>query len=339
MDVMKKIILLIISVVSLSSYAAEVASKSKALSNPLYSPDIIKAHMPGKIADKKYFIPQITAITEDMKKKGIVHQGIPKKTSGILRIATYNVHGWRSPLKKFSDTIGTDFEAIYTTIKAIDADVLLLQEVVFRPKQTSEVFSKLGYPYHSFCYGNPGGGDFGNMIVSKVPFAKDPIKHNFVSKSKPHHRCYVKVEFDLKKYGARNLVIYDTHLEVKSGKQRFAEVKQLVSLIHTHDKGKNVLIGADWNAPRGKPSLTHLEKNGFTDCFHLAKLPEPKFTHWTSQNLDRLYLWNWYLPIAGCYVYYSAASDHLPVIMDIALDKKAAPATSSAHKQEKKKKP
>lgn len=339
MDVMKKIILLMISIISILSYAAEVASKSKALNNPVYSPDIITAHMSGKKADKKYFVPQITAITEDMKKKGIEHQGIPKKSSGILRVATYNVHGWRSPVKKFSDPIGADFEAIYNTIKAIDADVLLLQEVVFRPKQTAEVFSKLGYPYHSFGYANPGGGDFGNMIVSKVPFATAPIKHNFVSKVKYHHRCYVKVEFDLKKYGSRNLVIYDTHLEVTSDKQRLSEVKQLVSLVHSHDKGKNVLIGADWNSSRGKPSLIHLEKNGFADCFHLAKLPEPKFTHWTSQNLDRLYLRNWHLPIAGCYLYYSAASDHLPVIMDIALDKKATvPSAGQTHKQEENKK-
>lgn len=334
---MKKIFFLIISLISLSSYAAEVAPKSKALGNPLYSADLIEAHKKGKIANKHYFVPQISAITEDMKKKGIKHQGVPKKTPGILRIATYNVHGWRSPLKKFSDPIGTDFDAIYNTIKEINADVLLLQEVVFRPKQTPGIFSKLGYPYHSFCYGNPAGGDFGNMIISKVPFAVDPIKHNFVSKSGPHKRCYVKAEFDLKKYGARNLVVYDTHLEVKSGKQRFAEVKQLASLVHAHDKGKNVVIGADWNAPRGKPSLTHLEKNGFTDCFRLAHLPEPKFTHWTTQNLDRLYLWNWHLSIAGCYVYYSAASDHLPVIMDIVLDKKVHQA-SPAHGREEKKK-
>jgi len=332
---MKKVIVLIISSISLPLCAAQVASKSKTLSNPLYSPDIITEHISGEKADKKYFIPQITAITEDMKKKGIEHQGIPQKSSGILRVATYNVHGWRSPLKKFSDPIGTDFDAICNTIKEINPDVVLLQEVVFRPKQTPEVFSKLGYPYHSFCHGNPKGGDFGNMIISKVPFAKAPISHNFGTKTKPHDRCYTKVELDLKDYGARNLVLYDTHLDVESGKQRFSEIEQLVSLVHSHDKGKNVLIGADWNTVRGRPALTYLEHHGFTDCFNADKLSEPKFTHWTSHNLDRLYLWNWHLPIAGCYVYYSAASDHLPVIMDIALDKEgAAPSGSAAPKKE-----
>ncbi len=92
------------------------------------------------------------------------------------------------------------------------------------------MLSQLGYVYQSFCYGNLEGGDFGNMIVSKVPFARDPIRHNFGSTSKPHNRCYIKVEFDLRKYGVRNLIIYGTHLDVGSRKKRLAEVQELVSL-------------------------------------------------------------------------------------------------------------
>lgn len=335
-SIMKRVFLYLMLLSVLLS--VEAACGAQALSNPLYAPDIITAHTSRKKVDKKHFVSQIAAITHDMNEKGIAHQAIPKKTKDVLRIATYNVHGWRSPLKKFSDPIGADFQAIYNTIQKVNADVLILQEVVFRSQQTADVLSQLGYVYQSFCYGNPEGGDFGNMIVSKVPFARDPIRHNFGSTSKPHNRCYIKVEFDLRKYGVRNLIIYGTHLDVGSRKKRLAEVQELASLVHEHDAGKNVLIGADWNAVKGESSLKYLAKHGFVDSFDFVYLPQPQFTHWSGQTIDRLYLWNWHLPIAGCYVYYSAASDHLPVIMDISVNKKALFASHVTGKHAKKKK-
>jgi len=68
--------------------------------------------------------------------------------------------------------------------------------------------------------------------------------------------------------------------------------------------------------------LEYLEKAGFEDCFSMAKLVGPKFTNWTGKVVDFIFLKKdtWNLPIKGCYVYYAAASDHLPIIMDIGLE-------------------
>lgn len=209
---------------------------------------------------------------------------------------------------------------MFNTIKDINPDVIILQEVIEK-KDTAEIFGKIGFTEHSFCSG-PEGKNFGNMILSKIKFAGQPKKHNFKTNKIKHSRCYIRVEFDLSKSGHRNLVVYGTHLEVenKGAKKghRFDEIKELVRLA-AREKGKNVVIGADFNTTRGKPALTYLESHGFKDCFTQAHLKEPRFTHWTGQVLDYLYLWNWYLPIDGCYLYYSAASDHMPVIMDIRL--------------------
>ena len=61
-----------------------------------------------------------------------------------------------------------------------------------------------------------------------------------------------------------------------------------------------------------------LENNEFQDCFTKSKQQCPKFTVWSGTAVDFMYLdKKWDLPIAGCHTYYSSASDHLPVIMDV----------------------
>jgi hypothetical protein len=49
---------------------------------------------------------------------------IPEKThKDIIRVATYNVHGWRGPEKRLNDSIGNSFAAIFEVIKNTNADL------------------------------------------------------------------------------------------------------------------------------------------------------------------------------------------------------------------------
>lgn len=67
------------------------------------------------------------------------------------------------------------------------------------------------------------------------------------------------------------------------------------------------------------PSAEHaaLVRKYFVDCFEKAGIPGPLWTVWTGTRVDRIYVHKtWNLPIAGCYVYYTTESDHLPVIID-----------------------
>ena len=64
--------------------------------------------------------------------------------------------------------------------------------------------------------------------------------------------------------------------------------------------------------------LDHLQTNGFIDCFALHSVENPTSTTWAGTRVDFILCNNrWSLPIDTCAVYYNAASDHLPVVMDI----------------------
>lgn len=65
-------------------------------------------------------------------------------------------------------------------------------------------------------------------------------------------------------------------------------------------------------------TMTLIEQAGFKDSFAKAGLQGPKFTVWTGKVVDFIWLDNkWLLPLTGSYVYYNAASDHCPVLVDI----------------------
>lgn len=114
---------------------------------------------------------------------------------------------------------------------------------------------------------------------------------------------------------------------------------------------ENVLIAADFNEPRAVDYRAFALEGGmrpwnliivenrartgvqdmptavarllaeahFQDCFTRAQYPRwPLFTVWSGTAVDFIYLaQTWRLPIIGCYMYYNAASDHLPIIMDV----------------------
>ncbi len=137
-----------------------------------------------------------------------------------------------------------------------------------------------------------------------------------------------------------------THFDVfdNSGKTRLEQAKELITAIQKN-KNPNILIAADFNSVRSKdyqysvggenvwdllkadnlvrndPTPTDLlefiEAKNFKDSFTFANLKSPKFTTWNGTTIDFIYLSkDWSLPV-NAYVFYSSASDHLPVIVDV----------------------
>lgn len=284
---------------------------------PAYSAHVhpLKNKKSQKKAKQIEFKKLINRICLQHTKKEIA---IPQKThKSIIRVATYNVHCWRGPEKGLSDRIGGSFSAIFDTIKQTQADILVLQEVELRSSQTYKVFASLGYKYSAFVGGPNAHSTFGNMILSKLPFAQSPIKKNF-SYGGSHKRAFVKVEIDLSTYGKKNLVIYGTHFDDQDRRLRILEAQELISNAQHYDHGKNVIIAADFNE-QGGAAIKLLASQGFINNFDLAGIGQPKFTHWSNTVIDGLYAQrkNWNLWIDGAYILYSGASDHVPVIMDI----------------------
>ncbi len=122
----------------------------------------------------------------------------------------------------------------------------------------------------------------------------------------------------------KNLYIYGTHLEVGKTKNkdhneiRYEQIKQIGDFVKRNFTNENVLIAGDFNATRNDKPITYLIDQNFKDCFTLSDQQHPQFTSWAGTEIDFIFLNStWHLPLTGCYVYYSAESDHLPIIMDI----------------------
>lgn len=290
----------------------------------------------------------IDSFIQDCARDEVHNAFIPEKTAAIARIATYNVHFWTDPFKK------TNYEEIIKTIKTINADILLLQEVeLFENKKIEEELRTMGYVYQPFMpMDQIGKNRFGNMILSKYPLMRPPFQHIYESsKDKEEKRNFINVIIQLP--DTNTLSIYGTHLNVRdeTGAIRLQEAAELMEFVKK-DTTKNILLAGDWNAVRPKDyqykvadtsvwkihtteflqragkqkglnkipteALQYIEKNGFKDCFTKAGINGPYYTVWTGTIVDFIFCCkSWNLPIDGCYIYFSAASDHLPVIMDV----------------------
>lgn len=278
-------------------------------------------------------------------KNGLIPVHVPNNET--VRIATYNVHFFYDALNKRS------FTEIIDTIQTINADVIVLQEVsIFQHAQIKDAFAKIGYTFseqESFCKSmDAWGKPFGNVILSKYPIVKNLEKHTYAYDKKCHgeKRCYLKANITLP--NDKKISMYGTHLDVydETETRRLAQINELIEQ-SSKDSNENIIIAADFNAVRKKDyayqingrcvwdmvnesshrrfgintpthALQAFENNQFKDSFSHAGCAAPKWTVWSGTAVDFMYLnKSWNLPVVGSWVYYSTASDHLPVIMDV----------------------
>ena len=261
---------------------------------------------------------------------------IPTKDNSIFRIMTYNVHFWNNP-----ESTAAPLQEMIDIIKTVNPDVVILQEVsptpgVGRagPLKGSLAMQKLdgiGFNFNNIatCNTLPPRYWFGNIIASKVSFntAREKIFKGQPD-SESERRCFVSAQVTMP--NKKELYLYGTHLEVRGRDSiRKKQIEEIKDLIVANQTNKNVLVAADFNAVRGTSPVKALQKAGFKDCFTYLGWQHPTYTSWTGKEIDFIFLSpKWNLPLAGCYVYYDAVSDHLPVIMDIKLDariKKSTP--------------
>ncbi len=288
-------------------------------------------------AKKALFIEQCKHLADENNK-------IPHHTLGdsTIRIATYNVHMWK-PLQ------GDYFSTAYEIIKQLHADIIILQEAQFSHTLTkTEIFrrfKKLGYTHMVFSYADK---NLANIVLTKNTVFIESWKtqrfaNNYYVSTRIHeNRSFAKVNYILP--NNKKITLYGTHLEVWDTSGRINE-QQAAELIKQSAQENNVIIAADYNAVRKKdyqyiiqrkllwnlvqaednartsPTITQsldlLEKSEFVDCFTKAGKNVPRFTAWSGTIVDFLMLKNWNLPITWCGVMYTAASDHLPIIMDV----------------------
>jgi len=270
----------------------------------------------------------------EMKAAADENKKIPLKDATVFRIMTYNVHFWMSPNRR-KDYLNE----MVAVIATINPDLVILQEVsphagypVNKPlfadasaRQDSPAIQgmkRIGFTHFSSCNTMTDGKSwFGNLIASKVPFMQK-------QEQKFHHkihcvqeRCYLGVR--LKTPDNKELVIYGTHLEVQEDDAfRQRQMKEVIDRDEKEHAEQNFIIAGDFNATRNSLVTKILKDKGFTEAFNSCKWEHPTLTNWTGKEIDFIFLSpGWKLPLAGCYVYYDATSDHLPLIMDIVLKK------------------
>lgn len=147
---------------------------------------------------------------------------------------------------------------------------------------------------------------------------------------------------------------YATHLDAfdDSEQVRFEQIKEL-ALVMQADESDHVILAGDLNSVRredyteeqwnlieqdnaqrlnsfskmklnsGKTPtrvMDYLKEHGFVDCFTKKNMQVPQFTTWSGTTIDFMMIKDKYedkpLLIDDCAVYYSSASDHIPVIAD-----------------------
>lgn len=280
---------------------------------------------------------------EDVKKYQYENDQIPAKNEMTCRVVTFNIRMWTNLSEQ------SNFENIRSVIKKLAPDIIILQEVNEWGK-TYNYFTQLGYSQcaASCITKNPC---FGPAIFAKnceVNYQTGRVfKHQWNS---ARELSYVRLDIEIK---GKHVSIYGTHLEVEqfATQESVEEVrkKQLEEIFDDMQKlsHQNVILAGDFNSVRAqdyyyqvgqinawdmlqkmyeailnKPYypvvLDLVAKNKFRSSFELLDWQGPKFTNWSGNVLDFIFVSpSWNFPVVGSYVYYTDVSDHLPVIVDI----------------------
>ena len=238
-----------------------------------------------------------------------------------IRIATYNIHKAR----------GLDgrsrVERIARVIKALDADIVALQEVVshegrsIEDHQASYLADQFGYHLAVGETRKHGGGVYGNVTLSRRDF--ELVRHVDLSVSGREERGALRTDIRI---GRHVLHVFNVHLGTALRERRLQAARLMDSdLLKAIDiSGPRVVLG-DFN------EWVHgLVTQTLTAEFHLTNLG----THLSRiraypailplLHLDHIYF-DHHLRVEKAHFYRTRlsliASDHLPLVADFRLRK------------------
>lgn len=226
-----------------------------------------------------------------------------------FRVATYNIHrgvGW--------DGI-EDYARIAAVLAEIDADIIALQEVTSHGEKSDDVLTYLAaavgmVSIEGFTL-TAAGARYGNALLSRLPIAVTRLTDISVKKREP--RGVIQADLSL---NGQTVVVWATHLGLGI-RERRRQTKELLELVDRVDSDIKVLLG-DFNEwlPLGSP-VRAIGKR-----FTLPRTPATFPSRRPLLKLDRI----WLRPaerIASLRTHATelslAASDHLPLVMDISI--------------------
>jgi endonuclease/exonuclease/phosphatase family metal-dependent hydrolase len=232
-----------------------------------------------------------------------------KPDEGVIRILTYNIR----------NCIGmdgqTDFERVAEVIKAINPHYVALQEVDSATRRMEGadvlgVLADLTGMYHRY---GPAidfqGGQYGNGILSK----EEPVNYSYIPlPGRQERRSLLMVEFE-------DFIFYGTHLNNRYAGDRHGSV--MIIDYEAQGAEKPVILAGDINDTPGTRTLELLYENWI-------QLSGNEYTFRSDQPsrcIDYIFGLRTegyrYKVLQRVVVNEPVASDHLPVFVDIILEK------------------
>ena len=183
-----------------------------------------------------------------------------------------------------------------------------------------------------------------NESIVSFPKGKSSVVVSGKHKGTKETRCYIYINYNTPEY---NFHIYGTHLDVASEEERLNQIKNIIENSKQFNKEKDyILILGDFNTLDKRKVYPDEEKmkfiksnafikdngavveeikvkNNFTDL--LGRNNDIEMTTWNNTIVDFIFMKNGKgNPIPDNLipkVYFTLASDHLPVILDIPISK------------------
>jgi len=241
------------------------------------------------------------------------------QSGGTLRVMTYNIHYGTGVSGEL------DLEQIATTIRAVNADIIGLQEVDSNFGKRSEFQDQprllaryLGMHYvygesirvHHLFPGQ-GTGYYGNMILSRYPII-DAQMLKLPTTWGAEARTALKAIIATPQ---GQIAVWSTHLGL-SHRARLEQVRSLLTAVNAEER-PCVILG-DFNAVTGSPEIS-LMANRLQDTGELIGNAGGTFYMAASQTMPRIdYIWlDQSLDAISHRVVPSPASDHLAVVADL----------------------
>ncbi len=229
-----------------------------------------------------------------------------------VRTMTYNLHmGF--------DTAGQlSIERLARQIEASGADVVALQEVSRGYLTTGSLdmltwlARRLGMAY---VWGPTADAQWGNALLSRYPIleaATRPLPPDTLLL----RRGYLRAEIDL---GSETLTVIATHLHHRGDGSDIRQAQTAVLLDEWNNAPRTVLLG-DLNATPDTPEIQMLVRAGLVSV--TQSLPPAQAFTFPSPDPNRQIDYIWTSPdlaVSGLDIPQTTASDHLPIIVTVAI--------------------
>lgn len=212
-----------------------------------------------------------------------------------------------------------DPEAIASVIEARHADIVVLQEVgrgwpIGGELDLAQWLSRrLGM---SYAWSPAADDQFGNLVLSHLPI-EDVSAADLPYGEGPQHRSYVRVVLEVSP--GRTLTVFGTHLQ--DGDRPATNAAQIRTLLRAWGREPATIIAGDLNVQPTEPNASLFAAAGLLSAQDVAgrsgesTAREPNFpgdrVDWIFASSDVSY--------SGFEIGRSAASDHLPLVVEVAI--------------------